>query len=78
MRILVIEDDREAAAYLVKGLTESGHRVDLAEAGATGSSARRREASTRMIIDRMLPGLDGLVDRRGAARRARTRRRCWS
>ena len=36
MRILVIEDDSEAAAYLVKGLTESGHRVDLAEHGRVG------------------------------------------
>ena len=56
-----IEDDREAAAYLVKGLTESGHRVDLADDGRQGSTrATQRDRSTRMIIDRMLPGLDGL------------------
>jgi two-component system OmpR family response regulator len=60
MRILVIEDDSEAAAYLVKGLTESGHRVDLAEHGRTGLDIARRESFDAMIIDRMLPGLDGL------------------
>jgi two-component system, OmpR family, response regulator len=60
MRILVIEDDSEAAAYLVKGLTESGHRVDLAEHGRTGLDVARRESFDAMIIDRMLPGLDGL------------------
>jgi two-component system OmpR family response regulator len=60
MRILVIEDDSEAAAYLVKGLTESGHRVDLAEHGRTGLDIARRESFDAMIVDRMLPGLDGL------------------
>jgi len=60
MRILVIEDDSEAAAYLVKGLTESGHRVDLAEHGRIGLDVARRESFDAMIIDRMLPGLDGL------------------
>jgi two-component system, OmpR family, response regulator len=60
MRILVIEDDKEAAAYLVKGLSESGHRVDLAEHGRIGLDIARRENFDAMIIDRMLPGLDGL------------------
>ncbi|HKT17314.1 MAG TPA: response regulator transcription factor [Stellaceae bacterium] len=60
MRILLIEDDKEAAAYLVKGLSESGHRVDLAEHGRTGLEIARRDSFDAMIIDRMLPGLDGL------------------
>ncbi len=60
MRILLIEDDREAAAYLVKGLTESGHRVDLAQAGRSGLERARSERFDAMIIDRMLPELDGL------------------
>ena len=60
MRILVIEDDREAAAYLVKGLTESGHRVDLASEGRQGLDHARNGNFDAMIIDRMLPGLDGL------------------
>jgi len=60
VRILVIEDDREAAAYLVKGLTESGHRVDLASEGRQGLDRARVGNFDAMIIDRMLPGLDGL------------------
>jgi two-component system OmpR family response regulator len=60
MRILLIEDDHEAAAYLVKGLTESGHRVDLAGAGRTGLERARQDRFDAMIIDRMLPELDGL------------------
>jgi len=60
MRILVIEDDREAAAYLVKGLTESGHRVDLAGDGRQGLARARSDRFDAMVIDRMLPELDGL------------------
>jgi two-component system OmpR family response regulator len=60
MRILVIEDDKEAAAYLVKGLSESGHRVEVAEHGRVGLDIARRETFDAMIIDRMLPGIDGL------------------
>ncbi len=60
MRILVIEDDKEAAAYLIKGLSESGHRVDHAEHGRIGLDVARRDNFDAMIIDRMLPGLDGL------------------
>jgi len=60
MRILVVEDDREAATYLVKGLTESGHRVSLAEEGREGLERATQESFDAVIIDRMLPGLDGL------------------
>ncbi len=60
MRILVVEDDREAAAYLVKGLTESGHRVDLAGDGRQGLARARSDRFDAMVIDRMLPELDGL------------------
>ncbi len=60
MRILVVEDDREAAAYLVKGLTESGHRVSLAEEGRNGLERATQENFDAVILDRMLPGLDGL------------------
>jgi two-component system, OmpR family, response regulator len=60
MRILLIEDDGEAAAYLVRGLTESGHQVDLAGAGRQGLERAREERFDAMIIDRMLPELDGL------------------
>jgi two-component system OmpR family response regulator len=60
MRILVIEDDREAAAYLLKGLAESGHQVDLASEGRQGLDRATNESFDAMIIDRMLPGHDGL------------------
>jgi two-component system, OmpR family, response regulator len=60
MHILVIEDDREAAAYLVRGLTESGHRVDLADDGRQGLARARADRFDAMVIDRMLPELDGL------------------
>ena len=61
MRILVIEDDAETAAYLVKGLKESGHVVDHAATGADGLFLAAGEAYDIMIVDRMLPGLDGLA-----------------
>jgi two-component system, OmpR family, response regulator len=60
MRILIIEDDREAGAYLLKGLTESGHHVDLASAGREGLANAQRGGFDAMIVDRMLPELDGL------------------
>jgi two-component system OmpR family response regulator len=60
MHIMLIEDDSEAATYLVKGLTESGHRVELAGEGRAGLVAAREGNFDAMIIDRMLPGLDGL------------------
>ena len=60
MRILVIEDDRRAAAYLVKGLTESGHGVDHAADGPEGLQLALTGNYDALIVDRMLPGLDGL------------------
>jgi len=61
MRILVVEDDREAAAYLVKGLRESGHVVDLAATGPDGLDLARGQPYDVAIVDRMLPGFDGLT-----------------
>jgi two-component system OmpR family response regulator len=61
VKILVVEDDREAAAYLVKGLRESGHTVDHAADGTQGLFLATSERFDAMIIDRMLPGLDGLA-----------------
>jgi len=61
MKLLVIEDDREAAAFLVKGLQESGHTVDHAADGRQGLFLATSERFDAMIIDRMLPGLDGLA-----------------
>ncbi|MFD2233548.1 winged helix-turn-helix domain-containing protein [Phaeospirillum tilakii] len=61
MRILVIEDDTEAAAYMAKGLREAGHVVDLAATGTDGLFLATSERWDAMIVDRMLPGLDGLA-----------------
>src|SRR5438132_6212630 len=60
MRILVIEDDRDAADYLIKGLRESGYSVDHAPDGREGLSLALSESYDAMIVDRMLPGPDGL------------------
>jgi len=61
MKLLVIEDDREAAAFLVKGLKESGHTVDHADDGRQGLFLATSERFDTMIVDRMLPGMDGLA-----------------
>jgi two-component system OmpR family response regulator len=60
MRILVIEDDREAATWLLKGLTESGHVADHAADGEAGLALAREKVHDVLIVDRMLPKLDGL------------------
>ena len=61
MRILVIEDDRDAASWLVKGLKESGHIVDLAVEGLQGLNLALEGVHDVCIIDRMLPLMDGLT-----------------
>jgi len=61
VRILLIEDDQEAARYLTKGLAESGHVVDHAPDGPRGLVLATGEAYDVLIVDRMLPGLDGLA-----------------
>ncbi|MFP3944338.1 MAG: winged helix-turn-helix domain-containing protein [Alphaproteobacteria bacterium] len=60
MRILVIEDDREAAAYIVKGLKECGHVVDQAADGEDGLNLALDGEYDVLIVDRMLPSRDGL------------------
>jgi len=61
MKVLVIEDDREAAAYLVKGLGESGYVVDHAPDGREGLFLATSGSYDVLIVDRMLPGMDGLA-----------------
>jgi len=60
MRILIIEDDMEAAHWLAKGLTESGHVIDHASDGETGLALAISEPFDVLIIDRLLPKVDGL------------------
>jgi len=61
MRILVIEDDREAAGWLLKGLEESGHVADHAADGEQGLALAREGVHDVLVIDRMLPKMDGLA-----------------
>ena len=60
MRILLIEDDAEAAAYAAKGLREAGHVVDHAVDGESGLNMAGSGGYDAYVIDRMLPKLDGL------------------
>lgn len=60
MRVLVIEDDVETGSYVKRGLQEQGHVVDLATNGRDGLFLASGEAYDVLIVDRMLPGLDGL------------------
>ena len=60
MRILVIEDDRDAAGWLIKGLGESGHVADHAADGEEGLNLAIEAVHDVLIVDRMLPKMDGL------------------
>jgi len=60
MRILLVEDDVEAAATLVKGLKDVGYAVDHAANGADGLQLAQDGHYDVMVVDRMLPGMDGL------------------
>ncbi len=60
MKILLIEDDQSVAAYIVKGLKESNHIVDHADNGKDGLFLATTEKYDVMIVDRMLPEVEGL------------------
>ncbi len=60
MRVLVIEDDRETAQFLVKALKESGHGADTTADGESGLEMASEGGYDVLIIDRMLPKRDGL------------------
>jgi len=63
MKILVVEDDAETAAYISRGLSEHGHSVDHARDGYEGLMLAGDSAAAYdiLIIDRMLPKLDGVA-----------------
>ena len=61
MKILIVEDDAEAAAYLGRGLSEAGHSTDIAEDGDVGQTHAMNNEYDVLIIDRMLPKKDGLT-----------------
>lgn len=60
MRILVVEDDRRTGDFVRQGLREAGHTVDVAADGATGLNLAESGAYDVLVVDRMLPGRDGL------------------
>jgi two-component system OmpR family response regulator len=61
MKLLVIEDDPVASGYLCKALKESGHVVDVVDDGMQGLQRATSEPFDVLIVDRMLPSLDGLT-----------------
>lgn len=61
MKLLLIEDDKEVSTYIAKGMKESGHIVDCADNGKDGLFLATTEKYNAMIVDRMLPELDGLT-----------------
>ena len=60
MKLLVIEDDVEAAGYLIRALKEQGHPADHAVDGADGLALASAEQYDVLIVDRMIPKIDGL------------------
>ena len=60
MKVLIVEDDAQVSAYVDQGLTELGHTVEVCSNGKDGLFLATTESYDVLIIDRMLPGLDGL------------------
>ena len=60
MRLLVVEDELKLAAYLHKGLTEEGFVVDVAHNGVDGLHLAMEGDYDLLVLDAMLPGIDGL------------------
>jgi len=60
MRILVIEDDRTTGDYILQGLRQEGHIADLCRNGRDGLIAAQTSDFDVLVVDRMLPDLDGL------------------
>jgi len=60
MRILVVEDEVKMAALLRRGLTEEGHAVDVARTGDDGIGMAQAVDYDAIVLDLMLPGVDGL------------------
>ena len=61
MRVLLIEDDERVSAHIAKGLREAGHNVDVLADGREGLYRTAAETYDAIILDRMLPNVDGLT-----------------
>jgi two-component system OmpR family response regulator len=66
MKLLLVEDDEDVGPYVKKGLMHAGHVVDLAANGRDGLMLAMSERYDVMILDRMLPGVDGVAIVRAA------------
>jgi two-component system OmpR family response regulator len=71
LRVLVAEDDLRTADYLVRGLTESGHIVDCVADGETALAMAIEGIYDALVLDRKLPGIDGVTLVRQLRRRDR-------
>lgn len=60
MKVLLIEDDRESAGFVMRGLREAGWTVDHAETGVDGLFLASDGGYDALVVDRILPGMDGL------------------
>ncbi|WP_328421531.1 response regulator transcription factor [Micromonospora sp. NBC_00389] len=61
MRVLVVEDERRLAALLAQGLREAGHTVDIRHTGSDGLLAAATGTHDAVVLDIMLPGIDGIA-----------------
>ena len=61
MRILIVEDDPHTAGFIAKGLNEDGHTVDQADNGRDGLFLATTENYDAIVLDRMIPAVDGLT-----------------
>ena len=60
MRLLLIEDDASVADFIARGFREGGHTIDHADNGKDGLFLATTETYDELIVERMLPGVDGL------------------
>jgi two-component system, OmpR family, response regulator len=61
VKLLVIEDDKDVASFVKNGLEQAGYTVDCTDNGKDGLFLATTEAYDALIVDRMLPGVDGLT-----------------
>ena len=61
MRVLVVEDDSRTAEFVARGLQAAGHDVDVLAEGTAAEARAQAATYDVMVVDRMLPGLDGLT-----------------
>lgn len=61
MKILLIEDDQVIGSYVARGLRDAGHVVDICADGKSGLFAVAEQSHDAVVLDRMLPGVDGMT-----------------